>query len=989
MAITIVNQFPGTAADQDKEIVANPTPGRVLIAPIVSCVIDGSAPTLAIGDVSRNGWTLLSDPIQFASVPHVAGQLQVEVWACPSVRFDGWPFHLIYASAMQITAPDVGSVCVNVLEISGMTGQLTVDSVTPGTATNSTSLAMTAPAPTGGANVLQIAAAASNIAYGSYTTTGTGWTQLSDLTLTNPEVGLMHAWREATTGGGVTFGLLGGAMRNWAGVIVALKTTGTTPAQPNPAWPATSFQLGLGYDLSTPLSRVRWTDQTTRYRSVDSERGIQAELGTAQQGNTTLVIRNDDGAFTPRAVALAASATASGSTTTIKVADANAVNVHVTDFLRLRTSAGALKQLDVFQVVSLSSSAGTTTITFARADGTAGGALASTASGDVYAGIQIDLYIPWRLQKTVAGTTYTVASGWLRDLPVNFTDAHWSTVTAAGADALEVLSVAGNPSALRGEIYRRRGLYAYWPLDDTSGAGYAANASGTSNAPLTQTVSKYGGGANTRADFGATTQDIDAGSQKTSLLGDPGSGWSQDGQTSAEIATKGYALVGSDPGMPSIASGVTIIGVTQITDAQSTTAQSATVDPTLCILRNTDPAAGVGQGSIIKISISRAAGSFGIVTRWDKSTHVTTATTCNTSNGFGGAWDTWALVIDQTSWILYTSGSVAGSGSCNLVATWSGIDIGGEADPFWHGRTLPGTHAHIAVYGRKLTAGEIKRISDSALFGGFINTEKADTRIQKKLATASWRNTRVLNPGPANLAAEAAPSGSVADIASEVAGYEDSLTFADASSQFHYRSRVTAYQQFPRAVLGDNIAGGEIPYQPAQVFGFDPTYVYNDVEVENTSTGGYTQLTTSTIVAVDDVSAARYGARTLPRTTRYNVDYTAWHVTWWWLSKYAYPQLRVPSIVISAAASNDTASSSGRWAFVCGVEVGDIVTVNRRPVGQPMVSVWCRVMQVNASFTYGDTTTAQVALTLAAAPPKVAIANDPTYGVLGGTVLGA
>jgi hypothetical protein len=990
MAITIVNQWPGTAADQDCEVIASPTPGRVLIAPIVTCVIDGSSPTLAIGDVSRNGWALLADPIQFASVPHVAGQLQVEIWACPSARFDGWPFQFIYASAMQITAPDVGALCTNVLEVNGMAGQVTVDSVTTGTATNSGTIAMTAPAPTGGANVIQIAAAASNIAYGSYTTTGTGWTQLSNVTKTNPELGLMHAWREATTGGAVTFGLLGGALRNWAGVIVALKTAGTVLAQPNPAWPPTNFQVGFGYDLSTPLSRVRWTDQTTRYRALDADRGFQAELGVATQGTASAGIRNDDGAYTPRAVASGASATAAGTTTTIKVADASATNMHVTDYFRLTTAAGVLKQLDTFQVTGLSSTAGTTTVTFTRADGTAAGALAATATGDVYAGIQIDLYIPWRLVKTVAGTPYTTASGWLKDLPISFTDAHWSQVTAAGADALEVLSVAGNPSALQGELYRRRALYAYWPLNDTSGAGYAANASGVSNAALTQTVSKYGAGASTAADFGAATQDIRDGSgtgRKSSLLGDPGTGWAQDGQTAAEMATKGYALVGNDRGMPSITGGVTIIGAIEINDLQLTAISAATSDPTIVILRNSDPAAGVGQGSIIKVSIARSGPAWPIVTRWDKSTHATTATTCTTGTSVGGAWGMWALVFDQTSWAVYADGVLAGSGSCNLVPSWSGIDIGGEADAFNHGRTFPATHAHIAVYGRKLTGGEIGRINDSAAFGYFQAAgETVSARIQKKLAYAAWKNTRVLNPGQANVAAETAPSGSVSDLASDVAGYEDSLWFTDAASQAQYRNRITAYQQFPRATLGEDTAGGEIPYQPGQLFDYNPTFIYNDVEVENTRAGGYTQLASTTVVAVDDVSAARYGTRILAQATRYADDYNAWNITWWLLAKYAYPQLRVGTVVVSAAATADPA----RWALVCGVEIGDLVTVKRRPIGQPAITVRCRVLRVQPSFNrQGDPAVAQVTLTLGAAPPKVPIANDPVYGVIGGTVLGA
>lgn len=1132
MAISIANQWPATFADLDAEILANPTAGRTLVAVIVSRVVDGSAPLLGLGDVSRNGWTLLADPYLFASVSHLGQQLQVEVWACPAARYDGWPYQLIYAAAMQITAYDTGSAAVNVIEVSGLSNQLAVDSVTPLTASGATAFTLTAPAPSGGANVLQIAAAVADLAYSSYTTTGTGWTQLGNVTNTNPSLGLCHAWREATTGGSVTFTL--STAQAWAGVVVALKTAGVVPSQPNPAWPATSLQIGLGYTLATPMPRVRWTDQTSRYESFSGDRGIQAELGTAQQAQSALTIRNDDGAYTPR-TAGSATANATGTTTTIKIPDAQATNVNVGDFFKISravlnsnsgfesgttgwtatggtltalttpvhagTNSGQLvpdgvtatvqikptshtpvtagstyvfsawlqcavartvelraiwldgtnafisntvvqiavtagtwtyftatltapataasadiaptltgtppasnvlyaddvtlkpvDQLDVFQVTGTSSAAGTTTVTFKRADGTAGGAAAATVSGDGYVGVPIDLYTPWRLVKTVAGTSYIVSSGWLKDLTVGFADAHWSDVAAETADAVETLSSVANPSALRGEVYRRTGLYAYWPLDDSSGSGYAANASGTSNVALKETVSKYGSGAAVTADFGAATQDLATGNgtSTTSLLGDPGTGWQQDGLTAAEMnAQKGYALAGSDSGFPSIANGVTIVGSLVNTVTQLNVIVNATNTPTVMILRNGDPGAGVSAGSIIKIGFDNTT-MLPIVTVWDKDTHAATVTTGVGAYQIPGTeWGSWAIAFNRTSWSLYVDGSLSGSGSCDLVAGFTGIEVGGEASQFYNGKAWPATHAHIAVYSRILTAGEIYGLANIAKFGdGTASSDAGYGRILRKLNAGGWRGSRVINSNGPTYTAEAAPSGSVMDIASEVMAYQDGVAFVDAASQLQGRTQARAFRQTPRAVLGDG--AGEIPFQPGQTYGYSPTYLYNDVEVENTTTAGFTgAVSQTTLVAIDDTSAARYGIRTLARTTRTSTNSPAWHLAWWLLARYAYPQLRVTSIKVAAEASNDVSSSSGRWAFVCGVEVGDLVTINRRPIGQPMISLRCQVLQVSPAFSYSDSgVTAEVTLTLGAAPPKVAICGDIVRGVLGGTVLG-
>ena len=984
MAISVLNQWSAGWGAIDAELVLNPTPGNTLIAVLGYHVLDGSAPMLSLGDVSRNAWTLLSDPFRFASSTHAAAQLQVEIWACPSARYDGWPWLLTYAAAMQMTALDVGSAAVRVFEVAALPGELAVDSVTLATASASTTASVTVPAPAGGADCLMVAAAITDIGTAA-TPSGTGWTGLTAVTNSNPNVALSSAWREATTGGTVTFT---GSSANWTLAAVAIRTAGTPLNQPNPAWPATHFEVGLGYDMATPLSRVRWTRQAKRYQSLDATRGIQAERGVAQQGQANAVLLNYDGAYTPRDITEAATATAAGTTTTILVADASAADIHVADFFHLKTSGGALKELNVFQVTGLSSAAGTTTVTFARADGTAGGAQAATASGDVYAGIAIDLYTPWRLVKHVAGATYVVGSGRLADLQIDFTDPHRSIATGIGVDELETLATVANPSALRGELYRHRGLRWYWPLDDAAGVGYAANQSGVTNAPLTQTASKYGTGSAT-ADFGASTQNVATISTQpdfqTSLLGDQGTGWQQNGITSADMnARKGYALAASDA-FPPISGGITIMGAIVHTTDQTDVIIASTTNPTVCILRNGDPGAGVSAGSIIKLSIDRTS-FLPVVTVWDKDTHAATATTLSGVQLAGADWRTWALVFTRTSWALYIEGDLQGSGSCDLVNTWTGLEVGGEASQFFNGNCGPGTHAHIAVYERALTPDEVQTLGLLAKLGNTVGVlESGPGRVIRKLGTVGYTGTRVINPDGDGYTAEAAPSGSVFDIVSEVLGYQDGLAFIDAASQVQGRTPGRAYHQSPRAILGDG--PGELPFEPGQNYGFLRTFVYNDVEVSN-ATAFIDQLSSSLLVAVDDTSAARYGARTLPVATRWADNSNAWHLAWWLLGRYAHPRMRVQTVTVSAVASNDVTSPAGRWAFVAGVEIGDIVVINRRPLGQPAISVRCVVLQVETSFKFGDQTSADVTLTLAVAPPRVAVCGDSSLGQLADTVLG-
>lgn len=977
MAITVPNQWTATTGATDAEIITNPTSGNWLIAVITCRVTDGSAPLLNVGDPSRNLWTLLASPTAIASSAHASAQLQAEVWGCPAVRFDGWPFEAVYASAMAISTSDVGSVAVDVFEAAGMAnGTLTVDSVTLATATSTSSVTLTAPAPTGGTNCLMVATAAADSTT-STTTSGTGWTALTSLTRTGPNLGMAAAWREATTGGSVTFSLSSGTA-NWAGVVVAFRTAGVAPAQPNPNWPGIQFQVGLGYDLSTPPSRVQWTDQTKRFKELVGDRGIQAELGVASQGQTTVVLDNQDGAYSPR-TAGSATANATGTTSTVKVPDAQATNINKGDFFQLETSSGALKEFTVFQVLSLSSSGGTTTVTFTRADGS-GVALAATASGDLYVGIPIDLYMPYRLLATWSGKTYAVESGWLRDVVTVYDGAAYSEAQIAATDAIETLTAA-NPSALRGEILRRKPTH-YWPMDDASGSGYAANASGASNAALTVTASKYGTGSST-ADFGASTQDVQvSGGLVFSVLGDAGTGWQSSGLTSADVnAGKGYALVGSSiTDFPPISAGVTVFGVVGA-DLTTSIISGSTTNPTVFILRNTDPGAGVGQGSVIKLSIDHATG-YGAITVWDKSTHASTTTTAAT-NGLTANFRSWAVAFDQTSWVLYADGINVLSGSANLVASFSGMDVGGEADQFYHGKCFPGLHAHVAVFGRKLTVGEIGAL-DGSMRNGEPLIEFMSTRIRRKLGTVRWRGPRVVNLSDTTTSAEGTPSGSIFDIVAEVAGYQDGLVFPDAAGQLQYRDRVMSFQQSTRAVLGEDETGGEVAYQPGLAPSFTPTFVYNNVEVDNTQGLNLTTPQTSAIVAVDDTSNRKYGTRTLPRGTRFTDVYRAWDICWWYLARYAYPQRRAESITIEAAAA------PARWPFILGVEVGDLVPATKRHLGAPPYTIRCQVLRVAPRIVYGNNgqISGSVTLTLAAAAPPVPIANNPALGVVGGTVLG-
>jgi hypothetical protein len=757
---------------------------------------------------------------------------------------------------------------------------------------------------------------------------------------------------------------------NWVGIAIAVRETGTAVTQPNPNYPLVVPEIGLGYDMSTPLQAVSFTAVTGLHRSTRTGRGIQYELGDPQTEQTQVLFDDPLGSLDGRA-SVTATANAAGTTTTIKVPDAQAAGLIFNgDYFRLWTSGGVLKQTQVFRVSGVPTSAGgTTTITFTPA------AAASTATNDQLITTPLDVNTPWRERALWNGKWYPVAAGWLEQSTQTYDQGEGLTqVQAVGVDAIKLLAI-DSPTALRGEILRRDPTH-YWPLDDQSGTGVAQNLSGFSTAQLIQATSKFGAGSGS-ADFGAATQNVDDGAGgHQSILGDNGSSWRQQSLVSADVAQKGFALVGTDSLFPAISGGVTIFGIVMVPVADQTVITGATANPTLMIARNADPGDGAGLGSIIKVSINHSTGQFQ-VTVWDQTTHAQTTTSTGASPT--SAWALWALTFNRTSWSFYYAGSLQASGSANLVSAFTQVDFGGEADQFFNGQAFNAYHTDLAVFPRRLSATEISNIQFIQQFGVEIS-ESVHSRMMRKLNVAGWRGGRIISTSGISVAAEPTDTETVIGKISTAAGYDDGLAFADALAQVQYRSRLASYHQVSRATLGENTGAGEIPFLNDAQRNLSPTYLYNIIRIANTK---LFSLQTNTAVAADTVSAAKYspgGGRAFDRATRLSNQADAFALACWLLARFSTPMRRISQLTI------DAATYPAAFSFVLGVEVGDLVTVNRRPVGAPASSQLYRVLRVQHDRAAGRWRTT---LTLGIAPATSLVLGDPVKGILGNNAMAA
>ncbi len=998
MTVTSPNQWTRNASSSiDVEIPCGPTSGNWLIAVVAWSVTDGSSQTCTIGDVHTNLWQLLYSGTSPAAVTNIGpanptlGQQEiqnVQIWACPIVHYAGWPLVDVYAAFTNILEADVGSVAINMFELAGMgNGSITVDSVTTATASSATSLTINAPTPA--ADCVFVAAANTDLNSATQNFTPPGWNVLTQVSQNkivatnwyNPDLRLMAAWIESNAAQTAIWS--SSAACNWAGVVVAFRQTGIAPSQPNPAWPATQFQVGFGATASTPASAVSWTNVPNRLLEWSHTRGVPYDLGKAQSEPTDMLLKNDDGAFTPRP---AGSATANtvGTTTTLVCAATAVSGVNVSDFFQLYNSSGVLKEQTIFQVTGVATVGGTTTITFVRADLTGTGAAVATASGDVFAGVPVDLWTPYRILMTWQGKTYVSVSGVFGDLGQQWQNPNWGEVPSVGNDALMPVAKAPADSPLRMLIYFRNPTH-YWPLDDPQGSNVAQNL-GSGSTQLAQVASKFGNGNGTAA-FGASTQGLSPGTDNGngSILGDDGSGWQVTGMTTANLnAKQGLALTGQGTDFPPVSGGVTLFGMLYVPAADWTAFTGGTNDWTIAIVRSGNPAGG--SSTLIKVSVNRSSQVLQ-VTVWDKNTRVSTVT-AGTLSFFPTSWTAWALTFNQGHWYLWQGGSLDASGTCNLGSSFNTIDIGGEADAYVTGFFGGGVHAHICAFPFMMDDQSILDLSVTIDFG---YVTYGSLIAQQAIASAGWRGARVLPLSSLPTSMDQSPSGNYVDLADKAAANEDGLFFSDSAGQLQYRSHAYAAHQLPVATLGENATGGELPVLPeygTKKHRYDMTFLYPAVVLSNTVPAQQgpqgSQSITSDVVAVNPAYADRYGPLTYTANTTLGDTWAAWLLAWWLLHAFQAPALTIDHVTMEPLSASGTVPAM--WAFLLSIQPGDLVVVNHRPVGAPMISVTARVLQVQVTAIPHESY--QVTLTLGAARPRVYVCNDPVLGIVGNSVIG-
>jgi len=480
----------------------------------------------------------------------------------------------------------------------------------------------------------------------------------------------------------------------------------------------------------------------------------------------------------------------------------------------------------------------------------------------------------WRIKATWSATTYNLAFGYVERWPQRW-DQHKAWVDLVVVDALALLEAKTFRSCYDEEILAD-GPVGYYPLSEPVGAKTFGSIATTQQPPATIVNSKYGAGTVTVG-------------EPAILPEDPASSVSFAG---ANGPNKQGSVI-------QLAAG----GAGPYTTNQAGTGWSVELW-FQCSAPLTDPgklwsqvAANIGGGILGNGYVRLETSGRLVVTPVDSGG--TTPVSPRYDDGlphhliFGFDTDgkTWKLYVDGA---LVISGSNASGFQSNIPSPgWNQIGglltSGAQQEFCGTGATV--FVSHVGIYAKLLSAGQALAHyqAGATAFAG----ELSGARFTRLLRYAAYQGPSAVDTGQSQMApAEIiglSPPGALAD----VAGAENGNHLVAGDGTVTFKQRSARWNTTSVATLGEL----ETPYQGDVRFDFDPTFLYERVEV--TRPGGLT------VAAFDLAGRNRYGPRTLQETPQILLDLEAQDRANYQLAQYKDPKLRLPQITIDPA-SNPT-----------------------------------------------------------------------------------
>jgi len=547
--------------------------------------------------------------------------------------------------------------------------------------------------------------------------------------------------------------------------------------------------------------------------------------------------------------------------------------------------------------------------------------------GNAASPYSIQTYTPIRITALWNGKIYPVFTGFMERWPEKWTDPHWGEINAVGVDCWAMF--AGIlPSIVKGERLLDM-PFGYWPCGDGNSSTTAVNIGLSGNStPLTLVESVNGAGAGVPA----------FGNNLVELVGDAGTNWALTGLLSSE-GSKGFTLTYNGPPLPPINQGVCVTWWMRIPYPGGPVTTNA----------RTAIFTAIGQISpIIQVWMDPGTGIH--VSTWNtagaKTDHVP-------SSSFGYANQTVPMMLNfsSTGYTLYIGNVETLTGTDTMATNWSYFSFAGRADRFESGYFANMGISHVAVFPRQLSFSRLVTYNYTginAMAGDF-----GDWRVSRYLSYMLWPVPHRVYydslTGQLSGATNIEGAGVAAAI-NDVAQTEQALLYVDKNGYMAYRTRSHALDRGVQATFGENTAAGEIPYLVDLELDYDPQYVYNDIQVTHKGTPAFGSTTVSSpVIYVKNLSSINQnGDRSQQLTSLFSDVTQSIDLANWLGNQYAIARQRVQQVTFTPG------SNPAYFATLLQLDVGDRVTLNRRPVGASAISLDVMIIGVHHDVEYAS-----------------------------------
>jgi hypothetical protein len=281
------------------------------------------------------------------------------------------------------------------------------------------------------------------------------------------------------------------------------------------------------------------------------------------------------------------------------------------------------------------------------------------------------------------------------------------------------------------------------------------------------------------------------------------------------------------------------------------------------------------------------------------------------------------VLADGFSGVYYPTGVVADTIGCSIT---TGINS--------YCQGFIGDLAHAIEIPAALTPAQITNLYNS--FRSASSGESSGARAQRVLTwlgytgPASIAAGSTANMGPANDLTGATGL----DALNAISLTENGNLYVSNSGVLTFTSRGSRYNQTsPSMVFGEQAQWGEWPYEAVSM-DFDPTHLFNDIQV--------TQYSTSQVAeSIDEVSEALYYQRILQRTINPGLYTEAVDAADYLLQQYSTARMRISDITLHPAAV------PGLFTACLQLEIGARIRVMRRPPQAPAIAIDCFVESIN------------------------------------------